>query len=225
MIIHKMNSNNVRGFTLIELMIATSVFSVVLLIAVAGFSQIGRLFYKGVSVTQSQDVASQIGYDLTSSIEGASKISTLTTYKGMQYICIGKSRYTIDTSRRVDISNSSAISSAQIGMLKDTMSSDGSCAPPCLPTPSSCASGEVAWTNPVELLGDSMKLENISVTPVAAVSGDYYTLSLLLSFGADDLVNYTTPGDTSTAECKSDQGGQFCAIGRFNASVNRGVGL
>jgi prepilin-type N-terminal cleavage/methylation domain-containing protein len=38
------------GFTLIELMIATTLFAVVLIVILASFLQIGKIFYKGVSL-------------------------------------------------------------------------------------------------------------------------------------------------------------------------------
>jgi prepilin-type N-terminal cleavage/methylation domain-containing protein len=224
MIILKMKSDNSKGFTLIELMIATTVFSVVLLLAMSGFFQIGRIFYKGVSITQTQDVANQIGIDVNASVEGAPKISPLTDYKGMQYICVGKSRYTLDVNRRIDINNTTALTTGQIGMVKDTMSSDSSCAPPCLPTPSVCAAGELRWSKPIELLGDNMRVESFAVTPQGAVSGDYYSVDLILSYGDDDLLTYTTPGDRKTAQCKSSKGQQFCAVGRYNASISKGIG-
>lgn len=224
MIIRKMKRHNGRGFTLIELMIATTVFSVVLLLAMTGFFQIGRIFYKGVSITQSQDVANQIGLDISESVEGASKVSPLTDYKGMQYICIGKYRYTIDINRRVDVGNTGAFTTGQVGLAKDTMNSDNSCAPPCLPNPTVCAPGELAWSRPVELLGDNMRVESFTVAPLATVSNDYYTVSMIISYGDNDLLTYTTPGDRSTVQCKTEKGSQFCAIGRYNASINRGVG-
>jgi competence protein ComGC len=223
MIIRKMKRAS-WGFTIIELMIATTVFSTVLLLAMTGFFQIGHIFYKGVSVTQTQDVTNQIGFDVTSSVEGATKVSALTSYKGMQYICIGKNRYTIDTSHRVDLGNTSALSNGVVGIVKDTMNSDNACAPPCLPNPSSCASGELAWNKPNELLGDNMKAEVFSVAPVTSVSSNYYNVSLVVSYGADDLINYTTPGDRSTATCGLQKGGQFCSVGHYSASVNRGLG-
>jgi|GEM_PF-4491262 len=225
MIIPKMKRDSGKGFTLLELMIATTVFSVVLLLAMTGFFQIGRIFYKGVSITQTQDITNQVGLDIGASIEGAPKISALTSYKGMQYICIGKYRYTVDVTRRVDLGNTSAISSGQVGMLKDTMSSDNSCAPPCLPNPSVCASGELAWNKPIELLGDKMRVESFNVQPLASVSGDYYTINLVTSYGADDMVIYTNAADHSTAQCKTEKGREFCSVGRYNASINRGVGL
>lgn len=224
MIIGNMKRDNGRGFTLIELMIATTVFSVVLLLAMTGFFQIGRIFYKGVSITQSQDVVNQIGLDISESIEGAPKVSPLTDYKSMQYICIGKYRYTIDVNRRVDVGSTNTFTTGQIGMVKDTMNSDNSCAPPCLPNPTVCAPSELAWNKPVELLGDNMRVESFAVAPLGSISNDYYTVNMIISYGDNDLLTYTTPGDRNTVKCKTEKGSQFCAIGRYSASINRGVG-
>jgi prepilin-type N-terminal cleavage/methylation domain-containing protein len=225
MIIVKMKRDSVKGFTLVELMIATTVFSVVLLLAMTGFFQIGRIFYKGVSITQTQDVANQIGLEIGESIEGAPKISPLNTYKGLQYICIGKNRYTIDVNRRVDVDSTTSFSTGQIGLVKDTLNSDNSCVAPCLPTPADCASGDVPWNKPTELLGDNMRVESFNIaSPLAPINNNYYAISLIISYGDDDLLTYTTPGDRSTVQCKNETGSQFCAVGRYSASINRGVG-
>lgn len=49
-----MNKINTSGFTLIELMIATTVFSVVMLISTYGFIKINQYYTKGVNAARTQ---------------------------------------------------------------------------------------------------------------------------------------------------------------------------
>lgn len=216
------------GFTIVELMIATTVFSVVLILAMTGFFQIGHIFYKGVSVTQTQTVADQIGQDVIASIEGASNVSAVSTFQSTnyQYVCIGKIRYTFDPTHRVNAGDTNEFTSGQIGLVRDTMKSDGSCQPPCIPNPTACGPGQLAWDNnkPQELLGDNMRVESFTVAPSPGGTGNYYTVNLVISYGPDDLLTYSNASDHSTANCTQQQGSQFCAIGRYGASISSGPG-
>lgn len=224
MIINKMKQNSRAGFTIVELLIATTVFSVVLLLAMTGFFQIGHIFYKGVSITQTQSVADQIGQDLSASVESASNISAVTQFQttNYYYACVGKVRYTFNPTYRVSADATDEFTTGQIGLVKDTLNNDGACQPPCIPNPASCGPGQLAWNKPQELLGDKMRVESLSLTPLASVSSSYFTIKLVISYGSDDLLIYTDTSDHSTASCTQQQGGQFCAIGRYNASINSG---
>ncbi len=54
-----------HGFTIIELLIATTIFSVVLLLAASGLLYIGRLYYKGLTSSATQEAARNIMQELT----------------------------------------------------------------------------------------------------------------------------------------------------------------
>src|ERR1700685_4674914 len=86
-----------KGFTIVELLLATSVFSLILLVALGSFLQIGRLFYKGVSLTSVQNVATQALNDMADNIQTASSVSALASSGGYNYFCIGNTRYTYTT--------------------------------------------------------------------------------------------------------------------------------
>jgi prepilin-type N-terminal cleavage/methylation domain-containing protein len=63
------------GFTIIELLIATTVFSVVLVGALAGFLEIGKLFYKGVSTTSTQSIANEVLQDVSGQFQSAASFT------------------------------------------------------------------------------------------------------------------------------------------------------
>lgn len=64
------------GFTIVELTIATAVFATVLLVGLVSFLGVGKVYYKSVSLTQTQAVAQQIVSQLTADIQFAPTIFT-----------------------------------------------------------------------------------------------------------------------------------------------------
>src|SRR5581483_9172525 len=105
---------NSKGFTITELVIATAVFSVVLMLGVVGFVQIGKQFYKGVSVSQTRDIASQIMNAITSDIRlsqgGVQNVGfqttdpTTGTTTSLYGYCIVNHIYVVHTSYLVNLS-------------------------------------------------------------------------------------------------------------------------
>src|SRR5665213_1030907 len=137
---------NNRGFTIIELLIATAVFSLVLLGALSGFLQTGRLFYKGVSLTQTQATAKQILDDVSTNImnTGASKIASSPAGSSYSYYCVGTVRYTYNPTIPVQLAQTQTLSAGgNFGLLRDNVNG---CSAPCAPS-GGCAQ---PFNNPVE---------------------------------------------------------------------------
>lgn len=215
------------GFTIMELMIATAVFSVVLLTALAGFLQIGHLFYKGVSTTQTGAAAQQIFSDIAGNFHDSNNISQVQSANGYTYYCLGSSRYTFNIGKEVRTSDSpnhkSPASGGNYGLLKDELPGSNGCATPCddinLAVP--CAAGTVRFNKPVELLGDQMRLSAFSIQPNVAVSPNFYSISIVVAYGDDDLLNNAT---NSSAACKDDSDGrQYCSVTALNTGIYRGT--
>jgi prepilin-type N-terminal cleavage/methylation domain-containing protein len=191
-----------QGFTIIELLIATTVFGTLLTIATAGFLGIGNIFYKGVALTQTQNVSSQIINDISSNIQRASTVSTdQYTPGGYHYYCIGGVRYTFLPQHELDTSvaeNYSLGASANYGLLKDTLASADSCPTPCV----------------------SMTLDVIR--NVAVPADPIYTVSIVIAYGDDDTFNNV--GNPNTIECTGTLSNQrFCAVNRQTTSVYQGL--
>lgn len=68
MIIH-LPTRNSEGFTLVELMIATSIFSVILLLLTFGLLGIGQNYYKGRNSVRTQDTARRIMDEISQAIQ------------------------------------------------------------------------------------------------------------------------------------------------------------
>ena len=218
------------GFTIIELLIATAVFSIVLMTALAGFLQIGRLFYQGVSTTQTQTVVNQLFQDIVGNFQTAANISSLQSTNGYTYYCIGNSRYTYNIGKKVilaDSPNHAALASGgNFGLLKDILPGATACAPPCNDLGGgACSAGTVPFKSPIELLGDNMRVESFNLQQNPNVGPNFYNVSVVIAYGDDDLLDYTNPKDHSTVFCKSGSfNQQFCAVSRLDSGVYRGQG-
>ena len=187
-----------RGFTLLELLISTTVFSVILLLCTFGLVQVGRNYYRGNTITRTQNAARSVMSTLTQSIQysGSDPVGTLpqaaanTQVQGGSF-CIGSLRYDYKLNTKVeDLPGSYALRTTKID------NSDN-----CDPNKQGSQS---------ELLGKGMSLRQFSISN----NGPDYTISLLIAYGDDDLL-------TPDGLCKGGAGSQFCATSALTTTVHR----
>lgn len=223
----RLSHKNQKGFTIIELSIATAVFAVILMAAQAGFIEIGRMFYKGVSVTSTQNISTNIVSDLKNNIQLAANVSLMQkSQSGYTYYCVGNSRYTVNVGQEVDLSTKESLGpGGSYGLLRDDLPGASACAAPCDGSVQTCPSGTVAFNNPVELLGNKMRLNQFSITqPDASASPNLYSISLIAVYGDDQALDYTDKNDPTTVFCTGSlTSQQFCAVDRITSSAYRGV--
>lgn len=197
------------GFTILELLIATSVFSLVLLGALAGFIRTGQLFYKGVSITQTHGDAKQVLDDVSNSINSTSASKIIPSPPGSQYsyYCVGNVRYTYNgLHTMIDLSAGQSYNpNGNYGVLRDIVSG---CEAPCT------AGCSQPFNNPVEMLGDHMRLSDFSITPVG--SGRLYTVSITVAYGTNDVLDQTNNPPTCIGDSQDQQ---FCAVSTLSTSV------
>ena len=156
---------NNKGFTLLELLISTTVFSVILLLCTFGLIQVGRNYYRGATITRTQNVARSVMSTLTQSIQfsGSDAVGTLPTagtpLAPSGTFCIGSLRYVYKLDTKVgDTSADYALKTSE------------------------CINGASKQT---ELLGKGMSLRTFTIVK----SGDYYTITLLIANADPDLLN------------------------------------
>ncbi|HET9850272.1 MAG TPA: prepilin-type N-terminal cleavage/methylation domain-containing protein [Candidatus Saccharimonadales bacterium] len=219
------------GFTIAEVSIATAIFAVILLIALAIFFGIGRLFYKGVTVSQTQEVAQQVYQDIVGSFQSAGSITIpVSTGNGYSYYCVGNVRYTYNQYPAKNTVNLDSPNHAppradgtggNFGILKDTLSGNGgACGAPCNDQGTVvCSPPNHVFNNPVELLGQNMRLSQFRVT--LGNSPNIYNVSLVIAYGDSDVMNLSDPANPVCLT--GAKGSEFCSVSKVSTAVYRGL--
>jgi prepilin-type N-terminal cleavage/methylation domain-containing protein len=211
------------GFTIIELLIATTIFSIVLVVIVSSFLQVGRMFYKGVSVNNTNESTR----NLVDSIANDARLSTFTpggadsSDPSKLFFCIGAHRYTYKLNTQVkanDISTSASTMGA--GIVQDT-AGGSSCLDPT----------HNPGINPSQVLGPDMRLNALSVTKNTTGTSVMIHAHVIF-YGVDKTVFSSSihPNDTATdhtaalndpsAYCSGNLlSTQFCAVSDIGTSV------
>ena len=204
------HANKSNGFTIIELMIATTVFSLVLLLCTFGLLQIGRVYYKGVTGARVQESLRNVTDEISRSIQfsgGTVVPSPSTITPGTAFVfCIDDQRYSAVTDRQLTETNPNPILSQTYHVLVvDTLSGCNSSSPP------------QDLTQPVvngkELLGPNMRLSKLEVKTTGT---NLYQINIRIVYGDDDILN---AAHTSCADVRA--GTQFCAANEFNTVVQK----
>ncbi|HVS79134.1 MAG TPA: prepilin-type N-terminal cleavage/methylation domain-containing protein [Candidatus Saccharimonadales bacterium] len=212
----KRNFSNRRpqGFTIIELLVATLVFSVVLVVILSSFVQISRLFYKGVNMTKTQEDARTIVQDISSDIAFA---QTSPTFVGVGnnnrpatgYFCIGLHRYDYQLGYQLGSSSGSN----NYAIKRENVSFSSGC--------NATATG----TNPEELLDDGMQLNNMSINCdggrcLINVHVIFYGGTPNELFSTNNSNFTTSPWNAPDAQCTgSITSSQYCAVADYTSTV------
>ncbi len=204
------NKNQEKGFTLIELMMATAVFSVVMLIVTTGIIRIGQIYYRNITQNRTSEATRVISEEIVRSIQFAKGNRRAGADPATQF-CIGDTRYTYNINQKV--------TGGTPGLISERISPSDAC--------SSAAS-----INTQELLGENMRLLAFDVNPVDAAERTW-RVNVRVAYGDDDLLShYNDNGtpvnpasvntDAANADCKSGiAGGSFCATARLDTTVKK----
>jgi prepilin-type N-terminal cleavage/methylation domain-containing protein len=227
----KLNNQSQQGFTIIELLIATSVLTLILLLATVMITSIGNLYYKGITLSQTQDTARSVVDQLTQDLQlsdgkpsvpdptvpGNPNINTtLVPGQKLYATCIGTTRYSY-------VLNQQIVTSLPHVLWRDTIGSGVTCSPVKLSTtfaPNSVISPGTAGT---ELMGAKSRLTSL-VIKVPLSGSTLYTIKLSIAYGEDDLLagantSNLLAGSDYNVGCAGSTGNQFCATDRLTTSV------
>lgn len=187
-----MTRSNQRGFTIIELLIATVIFSVILLVITGAIVQFNKIYYRGVVVNRTNDRARSIVEEIAKDIQ-MSRAGTVSA--SANTYCVGDRRYTynLNTFTR-------STPPVQRALIVDTPAGG------CSPTAPLAADAR-------ELIGEDMRLQSFVLTsqPNGTVS-----ISVHLTYGRQD-ADFT---DATRTACRGiGFGGQFCAVSQITTTV------
>lgn len=190
--------NQQAGFTIIELLIATLIFSVILLIATFGVIQVSRTYIKGFVASETENttrsIVDQVSQAVQLSQTGSLAIATPVT--GWYAFCINGYRYTYQLNDE--------LASGGHAFVRDYIGG-GSCTP------------NINWTSSgTELLSTNERLVSFSIAQVPN-STDLYQVSLSILYG-DDNVTMGSPPDRCL---DNSSGGEFCALSSTTTTVEQ----
>ncbi len=209
-----------KGFTIIELMIATIIFSIIILGGTAAIVQIGRMYYKGVISSQTQQTGRSVVDQISRPIQFAGATPKVAypspvNKGGIQTnaICIGNVRFTYGINAEVTPGQTgyTAQHKAAHALWKDTYPSTSSCDAIDLTTITNATSGE-------ELLPQNMRLGRFSISNP---SGDLWSIDALFIYGEDDLL---LPDANNPTGCFGQgNGSQWCATSNLSTEVYKRI--
>lgn len=185
------------GFTIVELMIATTVFSVILVVITVGVMYFTRSYYKGVYAGMTQKSARDISDAVSQAVQFGTGQPTEYKYgiTPQNYFCAGGYVFVFNLGEQY--------LGATTGMYMQPMPSGG-CAVP----------GNT--TGRRQLLGTHMRVTYLNFTGV----GGLYTLDVRVAYGDTTLLSDST-GKGADLHCKTDVGSQYCAVATYTTSVSQ----
>jgi len=217
--------NNKSGFTIIELMIATTVFSLVLMICLAGILQITKMYYRSVTQNNTREVARSVTDEIGEAIRFSSQairlgpavagpqindVSGITPDTG--YFCIGDKRYSYAIDRQVKSNPVANTKQKKHALWVDTL---GGCAGPLI------LSDDNPSPEGRDLVPQNMRLFDLSIKNVGN-TGDVYEISVGVAYGDDDLL-FPRPQESPTElTCEGAfVGSEFCATTNLTVTVQK----
>lgn len=207
-----------EGFTIVELMMSTLVFSVILLLVTIGVIQVNRVYYKGVTEANTQNVARNIIDTMSQAIQfnggtvGPIPTPSAPAAGSQQYVCIGNQQFVYTPGYQL-VNGSPGVHQTNQALVQRTVT--GACTAP---------SGPVVGR---ELLSPNMRLSYFNVSAVGSGS-DLYNVEVRVTYGDDTVLNNPTSTvntpSTAIAKCKGiEAGNHFCSVTDLSTVVKKRV--
>jgi prepilin-type N-terminal cleavage/methylation domain-containing protein len=239
-----MHSKQQRGFTIIELMFATVVFSSVLLLSLAALVQIGKMYYKGVTTAQTQQSARSLLDELSQSIQfsGANIEAPRNMTGGAPpqgpdiaagsgatgFFCVGTTRYTYALDRQQSDDNDTSKKHILHALWADEPGvcagiTNANVANYFSTYPVDLTSAVPSTYNGRDLLSDNMRLTRFAVDSL--VDKSIWQVRLTVVYGEDDLLTIDSD-NPSRRICKgATVGTEFCAVSELSTIIKRRISV
>lgn len=193
------------GFTVVELMVATTVFSVILVVITMGVLHFTHSYYKGVYTSMTQATARTISDTVVQATQFGSDLPVTYTYVDANYVldtphyfCAGGYVFVFDIGEKYEVGG------AAEGMYMQPIPSTG------------CGIPGVS-TGRRQLLGNRMRVTYVNFEQ----SGSAYTFDIKIAYGDDELLEGSTGPEK---QCTVDAGSEYCAVARITATAERRKG-
>jgi prepilin-type N-terminal cleavage/methylation domain-containing protein len=237
MILHtSKTAPNQKAFTIIELMIATSILAIILLLVTTMMISIGNLYYKGTTQASLQDnvrnITDEISQDLQ--LNGSALITGTNTNPNLpRSYCIGTTRYTYILGK--ELSTSPGAYQSYHVLWRSTVPA-GTC--PDIVSATFNATSLSTRDPGTELIGPSSMLTSFTITTGASpftitINEAYGSNSLLCDTGTDTGAGGACNTPTATSNhiwdpnppvgqvvCRGFTGTQFCSTAGLTVTVS-----
>lgn len=205
------------GFTIVELMIATLVFSVIIIAITVGVISFTNAYYKGVNSATTQDTTRSALDTITQAIQFNGGIISSTGDATTGAYCVGSQRFDYTVGQQIINTGTDHVFYVSPWRSGDTCTGAGSFTPGVSK----------------ELLGSNMRLAAFTISPSSGSSG-LFTVHLKVAYGTNDLFDSTVSGSipptgpipaniAAGLNCRTQTGSQFCAISDLTATVQKRV--
>lgn len=200
----KLNQNQ-KAFTIIELLISTTVFSFVMLGASMMIIQISRLYYKGIVMTNTQTAARDLVESIARPIQYESAAVSSTAIspspQSTGQICVGGARYSYQLKKQQ--------TPTQQAIWKDDI--------PCGPTLLTLAGSPPSSGH--AMLSNNMQIHSLVVEQVSNAPG-LWKVEATVIYGDQDLLEVDPGTGETTGKCKGNvSGSQWCSAVSYKTMV------
>lgn len=198
----QLDLNNQKGFTIIELLIATAILSTILVMSTIMMTRIGTLYYKGINQSKVQDNVRSLTDEITAQLQLSTDGFTsdigdnAPIPSAIRSYCIGKIRYSYVLDQQIGVNYPHVL-------WRDSVASG-------------CGVADLrnaALTGGVELIAPNSRLTSFNMQGVLSP----YRLTIGVLYGEDDL----TVLNGAAKKCKGELDNQFCAKAELTTLVGK----
>jgi len=237
--------NQQSGFTVVELMVSTIIFSLILVAAMAGLVQIGRLYYRGITTARTQEQTRNVMAELSQSIQFTRVNVRVAAVQpsipidpdnsdsdsdpAKSFFCVGPRRYTFMVDRKLSFDPdtnpdlSSRRKESRHVLWVDTPSGgceqswdSGGVTAADMRVDDPCSDG--SCSNGVEILSENTRITKLNLLDNG---NGTWNVELALAYGEDDLLSVDVSDPTRYVCEGSFLGVEFCAISELSTTVLR----
>lgn len=189
------------GFTIVELMIATMIFAILLTVITMGVLYFSRSYYRGVYISATQSTARDITELVLDGVRFSASVPDLPGSNN--FFCVGGNVYVFDASGVYKTGGGGS------GGMYVQPQPNGGCSAPTATDPNNASRRQ--------LLSDNMRVTYVSFTQ----AGGTYSFEIKVAYGDDDLLLLPPTTSPRDVNCKTGKGLEYCAVASYSGIAKK----
>lgn len=214
---------NNHGFTLVELMIALSILSTILVMGTVIMIQISKWYAKGVNASNLQNASREIAGDITSALQFSGAGLSSGASGAIQAYCLGNVRYTYVLGKALgtDYGAEPPVNTRHV-LWRDYLKSPDAAS--CLPVANFATADKPSdlysdtEQGGFEMVGEHMRLVKFAIQENPGSNGSIFSVNLYMAYGDSDLYATNSRGE---AICRGGKGNEYCSTSNIVTTVTR----